>query len=147
MMDETTIRVAIRATARISFVLSLGVFLGDALYRLIPAAATRWLKANKDGIGRICYLCERTLWTLGLGPKHCGQRSILSSLLSPQLSQLLQTGDYTSVRRLFAFFRVNECVWRFFTNHELHPTVTELCMMAAGCQNLGTPNNYFARHL
>ena len=37
-MDETTIRVAIRATARISFVLFLGAFLGDALYRLMPAA-------------------------------------------------------------------------------------------------------------
>ena len=48
-MDETTIRVAIRATARISFVLFLGAFLGDALYRLMPVAATRWLKANKDG--------------------------------------------------------------------------------------------------
>jgi hypothetical protein len=40
-MDETTIRVAIRATARISFVLFLAAFLGDALYRLMPAAATR----------------------------------------------------------------------------------------------------------
>ncbi len=48
-MDEMTIRVAIRTTARISFVLFLGAFLGDALYRLRPAAATRWLKANKDG--------------------------------------------------------------------------------------------------
>ena len=49
-MDETTIRVAIRATARISFVLFLGAFLGDSLYRLMPAAATRWLKANRDGL-------------------------------------------------------------------------------------------------
>ena len=49
MINETTIRVAIRATARISFVLFLGAFLGDALYRLMPAAATRWLKAHKDG--------------------------------------------------------------------------------------------------
>jgi hypothetical protein len=49
MIDETTIRVAIRATARISFVLFLGAFLGDVFYRLKPAAATRWLKANKDG--------------------------------------------------------------------------------------------------
>jgi methionine sulfoxide reductase heme-binding subunit len=49
MMDETTIRMAIRATARISFVLFLGAFLGNALYRLVPASATRWLKANKDG--------------------------------------------------------------------------------------------------
>jgi len=49
MMDEMTIRVAIRTTARISFVLFLCAFLGDALYRLMPAAATRWLKAKKDG--------------------------------------------------------------------------------------------------
>jgi sulfoxide reductase heme-binding subunit YedZ len=48
MMDETTIRVAIRATARISFVLFLGAFLGNASYSLVPAASTRWLKANKD---------------------------------------------------------------------------------------------------
>jgi len=31
----------------------------------------------------------------GIGPVHCGQRSILSSIASPQLSQLLQTGDST----------------------------------------------------
>jgi hypothetical protein len=48
MMDEMTIRVAIRATARISFVLFLGAFLGNALYSVVPAATTRWLKANKD---------------------------------------------------------------------------------------------------
>jgi methionine sulfoxide reductase heme-binding subunit len=48
-MDEMTIRVAIRTTARISFVLFLGAFLGDALCRLYPAAVTHWLKANKDG--------------------------------------------------------------------------------------------------
>jgi hypothetical protein len=50
MMDETTIRVAIRATARISFVLFLGAFLGDALYRLMPADATRWLKVTRMGL-------------------------------------------------------------------------------------------------
>lgn len=49
MMDEMTIRVAIRTTARISFVLFLGAFLGNAVYSLVPAAITRWLKANKDG--------------------------------------------------------------------------------------------------
>jgi hypothetical protein len=47
MMDETTIRVAIRATARISLALFLGASLGDSLYRLMPAGATRWLKSNK----------------------------------------------------------------------------------------------------
>jgi hypothetical protein len=49
MMDEMTIRVAIRTTARISFVLFLGAFLGNALYAVVPTAATHWLKANKDG--------------------------------------------------------------------------------------------------
>jgi methionine sulfoxide reductase heme-binding subunit len=49
MMDEMTIRMAIRATARISFGLFLGAFLSNTLYRLVPASATRWLKANKDG--------------------------------------------------------------------------------------------------
>ena len=45
-----TIRLAIRTTARISFVLFLGAFLGNALYTLVPIGATRWLKANKDGL-------------------------------------------------------------------------------------------------
>lgn len=49
-MDEMTIRMAIRTTARISFVLFLGAFLGNAVYSLLPAAGTRWLKANKDGL-------------------------------------------------------------------------------------------------
>jgi hypothetical protein len=49
MMDEMTIRVAIRTTARISFVLFLCAFLGDALCRFFPAAFMRSLKANKDG--------------------------------------------------------------------------------------------------
>lgn len=48
MMDEMTIRAAIRTTARISFVLFLSAFLGNALYSLVPAVNTRWLKANKD---------------------------------------------------------------------------------------------------
>jgi hypothetical protein len=47
MINETLIRVAIRTTARTSFVLFLGAFVGDALYRIWPAATTRWLKENK----------------------------------------------------------------------------------------------------
>jgi sulfoxide reductase heme-binding subunit YedZ len=47
MMDETLIRVAIRTTARASFVLFLGAFLGEAAYRVWPTAATLWLKVNK----------------------------------------------------------------------------------------------------
>lgn len=57
-MDEMTMRVAIRGTARISFFLFLGAFLGDSIYRLMPAAATRWLKANKDGF--TCGLRDHT---------------------------------------------------------------------------------------
>src|SRR5215472_9143481 len=70
MMDETTIRVAIRATARISFVLFLGAFLGDALYRLMPAAATRWLKANKDG------------FTLGFAGSHTVHLAFILALVA-----------------------------------------------------------------
>jgi methionine sulfoxide reductase heme-binding subunit len=69
-MDETTIRVAIRATARISFVLFLGAFLGDALYRLTPAAATRWLKANKDG------------FTLGFAGSHTVHLAFILALVA-----------------------------------------------------------------
>ncbi len=57
-MDETLIRVAIRTTARISFVLFLCAFLADALSQLWPAAATSWLKANR---GR---------FTLGFAASH-----------------------------------------------------------------------------
>ncbi len=49
-MDEMTIRVAIRTTARISFILFLGAFLGNALYALLPSAATGWLKGKKSGL-------------------------------------------------------------------------------------------------
>jgi hypothetical protein len=70
MMDETTIRVAIRATSRISFGLFLGAFLGNALYRLVPAAATRWLKANKDG------------FVLGFAASHTGTSRVHSCLSS-----------------------------------------------------------------
>ena len=48
MMDEMTIRVAIRTTARISFVLFLGVFLGDALCSLVPAAQNHEVNAKQD---------------------------------------------------------------------------------------------------
>jgi hypothetical protein len=40
--------VAIRATARISFGLFLGAFLGNALYHLWPGVASHWLEENKD---------------------------------------------------------------------------------------------------
>jgi len=69
-MDETTIRVAIRATARISFALFLGAFLGDAVYRLMPAAATRWLKANKDG------------FTLGFAASHTVHLALVLALMA-----------------------------------------------------------------
>lgn len=58
MMDEATIRIAIRTTARISFLLFLCAFLGDALCQLWPAAITHWLKHNRDR------------FTLGLAASH-----------------------------------------------------------------------------
>jgi len=70
MMDETTIRVAIRATARISFVLFLGAFLGNAFYSLVPAATTRWLNANKDG------------FTLGFAGSHTVHLSFILALMA-----------------------------------------------------------------
>ena len=57
-MDETLIRVAIRTTARTSFVLFLSAFLSGALYQLWPAVTTRWLKENQ---GR---------FTLGFAASH-----------------------------------------------------------------------------
>src|SRR5215471_6315662 len=70
MMDERTIRVAIRTTARISFVLFLCAFLGNALYSLVPAASTRWLKANKDG------------FTLGFAGSHTVHLAFILALMA-----------------------------------------------------------------
>jgi methionine sulfoxide reductase heme-binding subunit len=70
MMDEMTIRVVIRTTARISFVLFLGAFLGNALYCLVPAPATRWLKANKDGL------------TLGFAGSHTVHLAFILALVA-----------------------------------------------------------------
>lgn len=57
-MDETIIRMGIRATARVSFALFLGAFLAGALHQLWPGAITDWLKDNK---GR---------FTLGFAASH-----------------------------------------------------------------------------
>jgi hypothetical protein len=57
-MDEMQIRMGIRATARISFVLFLGAFLSGALHQLWPGRTTVWLKDNK---GR---------FTLGFAASH-----------------------------------------------------------------------------
>jgi methionine sulfoxide reductase heme-binding subunit len=70
MMDEMTIRVAIRTTARISFVLFLGAFIGNALYRLVRAAATRWLKENKDR------------FTLGFAASHTVHLAFILALVA-----------------------------------------------------------------
>jgi hypothetical protein len=70
MMDEMTIRVAIRTTARISFVLFLGAFLGNALYHLAPAAATRWLKENKGA------------FTLGFAGSHTVHLAFILALVA-----------------------------------------------------------------
>jgi hypothetical protein len=70
MMDEMTIRVAIRTTARISFILILGAFVGNALYCLVPASASRWLKENKDGL------------TLGFAASHTVHLAFILALVA-----------------------------------------------------------------
>ena len=70
MIDEMTIRVAIRTTARISFVLFLGAFLGKALYCLAPSSATRWLKAKKDAL------------TLGFAGSHTVHLALILTLVA-----------------------------------------------------------------
>jgi hypothetical protein len=62
--------VAIRTTARISFFLFLGAFLGNALYRLVPVTPTRWLKANKDGL------------TLGFAASHTVHLAFILTLVA-----------------------------------------------------------------
>lgn len=69
-MNEMTIRVAIRATARISFVLFLAAFLGNALCSLVPAVSTRWLKANKDR------------FTLGFAASHALHLAFILTLIA-----------------------------------------------------------------
>jgi methionine sulfoxide reductase heme-binding subunit len=70
MMDEMTIRVAIRTTARISFVLFLGAFLGHALCRFYPAVITRWLKENKGA------------FTLGFAGSHTAHLAFILALVA-----------------------------------------------------------------
>src|SRR5262245_7370659 len=48
---EAGLRAVIRGTARTSFVLFIGAFTASALYRLRPAALTRWLLANRRYLG------------------------------------------------------------------------------------------------
>jgi methionine sulfoxide reductase heme-binding subunit len=69
-MDETLIRMGIRATARASFVLFLCVFLSTALYRLWPGATTRWLKGNQ---GR---------FTLGFAASHAVHLACILTLVA-----------------------------------------------------------------
>jgi methionine sulfoxide reductase heme-binding subunit len=69
-MDETLIRVGIRATARTSFVLFLSAFLSAPLYRLWPATTTRWLKGNQ---GR---------FTLGFAASHAVHLAFILTLVA-----------------------------------------------------------------
>src|SRR5215470_17334959 len=69
-MDETLIRTAIRATARTSFVLFLCAFLSGALYRLWPAATTRWLKEKQDR------------FTLGFAASHAVHLAFILTLVA-----------------------------------------------------------------
>lgn len=49
--DEHGIRVLVRATARLSFLFFLPVFVASSLRRLWPSPATRWLLANRRYLG------------------------------------------------------------------------------------------------
>ena len=69
-MDETLIRTAIRATARISFLIFLGTFLSGTLYRLWPTAITRWLKENRDR------------FTLGFAASHAVHLGFILTLVA-----------------------------------------------------------------
>jgi hypothetical protein len=69
-MDEMLIRIGIRATACISFVLFLGAFLSAALYRLWPNDSTRWLKDKKG-------YC-----TLGFAASHLVHLSFILTLVA-----------------------------------------------------------------
>src|SRR6516165_4887149 len=64
------IRMGIRATARISFVLFLCAFLSAALYQLWPSGTARWLKDNK---GR---------FTLGFAASHLVHFSFILILVA-----------------------------------------------------------------
>lgn len=69
-MDEMLIRMGIRATARISFVLFLGAFLSGALHQLWPGDITSWLKDNK---GR---------FTLGFAASHLVHLAFILTLVA-----------------------------------------------------------------
>ena len=69
-MDEMLIRMGIRATARVSFVLFLGAFLSGALHQLWPGGTTRWLKDNK---GR---------FTLGFAASHLVHLAFILTLVA-----------------------------------------------------------------
>jgi hypothetical protein len=49
MMDEQTIHLSLRITARISFLFFLGAFVGAAISRLWTAPITRWVDENQRG--------------------------------------------------------------------------------------------------
>ncbi len=67
-MDEQTIHLLLRATARISFLFFLGAFVGLALSRLWPAPITRWLDEN------------RPRWILAFAASHTVHLALIVAL-------------------------------------------------------------------
>ena len=67
-MDETSVRLVIRITARISLLLFLGAFAGPALALLRPAGRTRWLERQR---GRLL---------VGLAASHTAHLGAIAAL-------------------------------------------------------------------
>ena len=72
--SEESVRVVVRATARISVALFLMAFTAASLNGLFPSAATRWLRANRRYLGVAFALSHFThlaaLFTLGVYFPH-----------------------------------------------------------------------------
>jgi methionine sulfoxide reductase heme-binding subunit len=67
-MDEQTIRLLLRITARVSFLFFLSAFVGAALSRLWPAPITRWLDENRRG------------WLLAFAASHTVHLTLILAL-------------------------------------------------------------------
>jgi sulfoxide reductase heme-binding subunit YedZ len=68
MMDEQTIRLLLRVTARVSFLFFLSAFAGAAVSRLWPAPITRWLEENRRG------------WILAFAASHTVHLTLILAL-------------------------------------------------------------------
>jgi hypothetical protein len=68
--DEAGIRALVRATARVSFLFFLPVYLASSLRRLWPTPATRWMLANRRYLGVSFFVAHAlhldSIWMLSL---------------------------------------------------------------------------------